>query len=78
MNRVSLAQCIANASVIRFGAVPLVVPQNRVFTVSGFGYSYPVTNSHPSKICVVGHSGLAIDTVFEDWDGKFPAPTLIQ
>jgi hypothetical protein len=74
MNGASLAQCIRDASNTNLVDSPLPVPEITTFTISGVCF----TNTYPSKIYVVGHSGLTV-TGLVPWDeNKFVSPVDIE
>jgi hypothetical protein len=74
MNGASLAQCIRDASNTNLVDCPLPVPEITTFTISGVCF----TNTYPSKIYVVGHSGLTV-TGLVPWDeNKFVSPVDIE
>ena len=70
MNGASLAQCIANASDTNLVACPLPVPQVSRYVVNGYSF----TNNWPSKIYVVGHSGLTVSGLSPQDDNKYVSP----
>jgi hypothetical protein len=70
MNGASLAQCIRNASNTNLIECPLPVPGITNFTVNGTSFSL----KYPSKIYVVGHSGLTVTGLITADDNKFVSP----
>lgn len=74
MNKVPLAQCIANASVPRFGKAPFPVPGNEVCQITGPGFAYINTNLLTSKIYVTGYSGLRVDGVDSSRNNEYAPP----
>jgi hypothetical protein len=80
MNGASLYQCIKNASDTNLAPCPFPVPGTTTYTI-GYPFASPsftLTNSHPSKIFVVGHSGLTRDGLQPGDDGKLEADRNIQ
>ena len=79
MHNVSLAQCIASASVAANGTAPLPVPQNKKVTIWGTNpnngpFNYPYTDIDTSRIFVVGHSGLKVSGSDGNYDNYYVAP----
>jgi hypothetical protein len=70
MNGTPLAQCIADASNTNVVACPLPVPEVKTFKVDGVTY----TNTWPSKIYIVGHSGLTINGLNSGFDNLYVSP----
>ena len=60
MSGATLAQCIRNASNTNLAPCPLPVPEVKTFAIEPpfTSISFTVTNQYPSKIYVVGRSGL--------------------
>lgn len=77
MNGASLYQCINDTSDTNVVACPLPVPSVTRITVGQPFTSSPFTwtNRWPSKIYVVGHSGLTRSGLLRDDDGKYPPPS---
>jgi len=80
MNGASLYQCITNASDTNVFACPLQVEGVKTFTIGQpfTSTSFTVTNKYPSKIYVVGHSGLTKGGLRPEDDRKLEAPKNIQ
>ena len=74
MNGASLAQCITSASDTNLVACPLPVPQVTKFVVN----SRTFTNSWPSKIYVIGHSGLTVNGLTSQDDNKYVSPIDVE
>jgi hypothetical protein len=74
MNGTPLAQCIADASNTNVVECPFTVPDYKTYKIG----SYTFTNNLPSKIFVVGHSGLTITGLRSDYDNLYVAPPKIQ
>jgi hypothetical protein len=74
MNGVSLAQCIRDASNTNLVECPFTVPEVKLFTINGAMF----TNNLPSKIYVVGHSGLTVTGLISQDDNQFVGPKNIQ
>jgi hypothetical protein len=71
MNGTPLAQCIADASNTNIVACPLPVPQVKTFL---FENRVIETNTFPSEIYVVGHSGLTVSGLRSDYDNLYVSP----
>ena len=82
MRGIPLAQCIANASTPAANIAPFPVPKNKVVTIWGTGlwgpYRYTYTNVLTSDIYVIGHSGLAVDRSYPQYNRYYAAPATTE
>jgi hypothetical protein len=71
----TLAQCITDASNRDLSPCAFPVLKNVGVTIRTLdGYHFTFRNLKVSPICVIGHSGLTVTGLKEEFDGFYPPP----